>query len=135
MPEPKGDMADLRSIQMLVTVSIIAGPVSMLVGGVLLSLVAIVCAALALAKLRHVKVPEGTDQSLVQAVRRQAMVGVGIGVVALVLNAVSLALILPALLEAVQTGDFSALLGSAGAPSTEGAAPAPDGGNSSSIWG
>ncbi len=139
VPEPKGDgLGSLRSIQALVTVSIIAGPVSMIVGGVLLSAVALGCALVALAKVRRVEVPEGTDGALVQAVRHQAMVGVGIGVVALVLNAVTLALLMPGIIEAAQTGDFSSLLGGAGMEGGSGGSAASEGSSSSdssSVWG
>ena len=120
------------------TVSIIAGPVSMIVGGVLLSAVALGCALVALAKVRRMEVPEGTDGALVQAVRRQAMVGVGIGVVALVLNAVTLALLMPGIIEAAQTGDFSSLLGGAGMEGGSGGSATSEGGSSSgssSVWG
>lgn len=136
-PEPPSEgMVSLRSIQTLVTVSIIAGPVSMIVGGVLLSAVALGCAVAALAKVRRVKAPEGSDGALVQAVRRQAMVGVGIGVVALTLNAVSVALILPAFIEAAQTGDLSSLLGGAGVDGGAGnASSGSSASGSSSVWG
>lgn len=124
----------LRSIQTLITVSIVCGPVSMIIGGVFLSLVAIVCAIVALVKVRRLVAQGGgaADMAL-QTMQRQAMVGIGIGVVAFGFNAVSLALVLPAFIEAMQSGDYAALLDGSGAASS-----ASDAGSSTgkgSVWG
>ena len=88
-------MGELRTIQTLVTVSIIAGPVSMVIGGVLLSTVALVCALVAFLKARRVADAAGIDANLVRTMRRQAVLGLAIGIVALVLNAVTLAMLMP----------------------------------------
>lgn len=137
-PEPNGN-GSLRSIQTLITISIIAGPVSMIIGGVILSLVALACAIVALVKARRLRLPEGTDGALLQTIQRQAMVGIGIGVVAFGFNAVSLAMIMPTVIDAVQSGDLSSLTGGAGSAGNladgSSAADSADGGSKSSVWG
>lgn len=143
VPEPpRGSASELRTIQTLITVALIAGPVSMVIGGVVLSLIAVACAGVALAKARRATA-EGSEESagLLQAMRRQAMVGLGLGVVALAFNAVSLALIMPAVMEAAQTGDLSGLLGTGADGVTGAGSSGSSSGNggetpgSGSVWG
>lgn len=132
VPEPQGP-GSLRSIQTLITVSIIAGPVSMIIGGVFLSLAAIVCAVVALVKARRVNVQDDANVMALQTIRRQAMVGIGIGVVAFGFNAVSLAMVLPALVDAMQSGDYSSVLD--GSMSGSGTQGTEDPAGKSSVWG
>lgn len=139
VPEPpRGNMGELRTIQTLVTVSIIAGPVSMVIGGVLLSTVALVCALVAFLKARRVADTAGIDANLVRTMRRQAVLGLAIGIVALVLNAVTLAMLMPAIIEAVQAGDLTPLVdgtaGSGVSPS-DGQSGSSDAAGTGSVWG
>ena len=128
-------MGELRTIQTLVTVSIIAGPVSMVIGGVLLSTVALVCALVAFLKARRVADAAGIDANLVRTMRRQAVLGLAIGIVALVLNAVTLAMLMPAIIEA---GDLTPLVdgtaGSGVSPS-DGQSGSSDAAGTGSVWG
>lgn len=107
---------ELKSARTLATVASIAGPVSLIIGGIALSTVAVVCALIALAKVKRVLAQtDPSQQSYVLSLKQTAFMGVAIGLVALVLNAVSVAMILPTLIEAMQTGDYSAILGDAAA--------------------
>lgn len=140
-------MKDYKSIQVLASISMIGGPLSLLFGGVLLSTAAVVCGIVALVLLRGLKAQNGasgsvpaSDEAIAQNLMRQALIGVAVSAVALVLNAVALATVMPAMLDALQTGDYSSLLnGSANTGSS--ASSAFDAGSSAtpqssgSIWG
>ena len=116
---------ELKSARTLATVASIAGPVSLIIGGVALSTVAVICATIAIVKVKHVLSRADPSQ------RTYALLGVVIGLVALVLNAVSVAMILPTLIEAMQTGDYRAILGNAAAQLPS--APQPSSGGNA--WG
>ncbi|MEY8461180.1 DUF4190 domain-containing protein [Eggerthellaceae bacterium 24-137] len=123
---------ELKSARTLAMVASIAGPVSLIIGGVALSTVAIVCAIIALTKIRHILAqPDSPQRAYALALKRTALMGIGVGTVALILNAVSVAMILPTLLEAMRTGDYSAILGDA-ASSLQSTPQQPSGGNA---WG
>lgn len=129
-PEPKPSISQLRTAQTLATISIIAGPISILIGGVLLSTVALVCGILALSKVRAViQLQPKSDIAL--SIKRQAKVSIVISVLALVLNAISVVMVMPVLIQAMQSGDYTQLLGSAGIVS-QGASSAS---SASSVWG
>lgn len=136
MPEPPQPdaAARARSAQTLVMVSIIAGPVSLVFGGVLLSLVALICGAVALSRVKALgsESPDGAPSGYLAAVRRQAILGLSLGVVALVLNAVGLVMMWPQYMEIIQGGDIDALMGSQSGSS---AASNGSSGSSSSVWG
>ena len=74
---------------------------------------------------------QARSESYALSLRRTALLGVVIGLVALVLNAVSVAMILPTLIEAMQTGDYRAILGNAAAQLPS--APQPSSGGNA--WG
>lgn len=131
--ERRLDEIELKSARTLSTVATVAGPVSLIIGGVALSTVSLVCGILALSKVRKVIAASPEPVPVARALRQTAVMGIVIGAVALVLNAVSVALMMPVLLEAMQTGDYSAILGDA-AGNLQG--PSPDGGSSGgSAWG
>lgn len=123
--------AELKSAQTLATVGIIAGPVSLLFGGVILSTVALIALILAFVKVRRAKDSEDKAGSAAYGIYRQSIVALVVSALALVLNAVSLAFILPSLVEYLQNGSYDDLLnlygGSAGSSSSAD--------SSSSVWG
>lgn len=128
-PEPD-ELTKLKSTQNLVTAGIITGPVSMLVGGVPLSLVALICSILALVKVNRLIEAEPTSShaQIMLSMKRQAYVALAVSALALILNAISLALVLPAFMEYLQSGDYAALLEGSGLSSASSS-------SSSSTWG
>lgn len=125
---------ELKSARTLSTVATIAGPVSFIIGGVALSTVALVCGIIALTKVRRVLARDDSAQRpYARALRQTAIMSIAIAVVALVLNAVSVALMMPVLIQAMQTGDYSAILGNAA--STIQGTPNPSNGSSGNAWG
>ena len=124
--------AELKSAQTLTTVAMICGPVSLLIGGVILSTVAIICAVLAYWKTKKLQPKNGTQEELIRKVNRTAVITTVIGIAALVVNAIYVAMMMPILLETLNTGDISALQNGV---STLGEST--QGGNSSgsSVWG
>lgn len=119
--------AQMRTCQTLVTVAIIGAPVSLLFGGVLLSVAALVCAVVAFAKMRRVLGPEDVKGSLARTLYVQASVALFAGAAATALNAAAFAYAFGIVMQAVQGGDVSALFDSFGA---SGQGPQPSG----SIW-
>lgn len=135
-------MKDYKSIQMLASISMIGGPLSLLFGGVLLSTAALVCGIIALVLLRsaRARAAGSSEEPIAQNLMRQSVIGLAVSAIALVLNAAALATVMPAMMEALQTGDPSALMngGSEGASSSSGAfdaASGPSSQSSGSIWG
>lgn len=119
----------LKSAQTLVTISIIGGPVSLIIGGVLLSTIALICGILAFTKIKRAATPHDTKDALASILRRQAIFAIAIAVFALILNGVTLAMTMPVIFEALQSGNMDELLGSAGLMAGSSAS------SSSSIWG
>lgn len=117
--------ANLKSARSLSTVSTIAGPISFIIGGMALSTVALVCGIISLNKTRRIL--ESVDDAhrvYALALRQTAIIGIAIGAIALIVNAIGVALMVPVLMEVLQTGDYSSLLGdgvSAGGTSGGGA--------------
>lgn len=129
-PPQLGRAAQLKSAQTLVTVGIIGGPVSMLFGSTLISLIALICSAIAYMKVRGTISSEQPADSLTRAIQRQALVALVVSGVSLVFNIVYLIIMMPTIIEAVESGDFAKMF-DFGGMSGQDAAPA----DSSSIWG
>ena len=102
-------MAQLKSAQTLITIAMIGGPLSLIVGGVLLSSISVICAAIALFKLKSIAADDASTRDLVGKVKRSAIVSFAISLVALVLNAAVFIAIAPVVIEAYTTGDVTAL--------------------------
>ena len=140
-------MKDTKTIQTLASVSLIGGPLSIIIGGVLLSTAALVCGIVAFVMVRKMQgAAEGAQSTAIeQALTRQAIIGIAVSALALVMNVASVIMMLPAIMDAVQTGDYSSLLGGGASGSTDsgGAFGGGSGGSSvesaqggkSSIWG
>lgn len=103
--------AQIRSIQNLGSVAIIASPVSLVFGGVLLSLVALICAIVGRSKLKALQASSDVDEGIMHTLRRQNTVGLGVSITALVINAVAFTMMSSVLMQAIQTGDYSQLTG------------------------
>ena len=111
-PEQASAELELKSARTLTTVATIAGPVSFIIGGVALSTVGLVCAIVAFAKVRRAqRLLADNLKPYVRALRQSAIMAMVISGVALVINGIGVALMMPILLDAMQTGDYSAILG------------------------
>ena len=101
------DLRGLKTSQTLVMISSVAGPVSLFIGGVLLSGVGLVCAIVAFRKLKKL-IAKHTDVSvLAQRLKRSAIVGMAVCGVAFALNAISFYLMMPVVLEMMESGDYT----------------------------
>lgn len=111
-PQEFFEQRELNSARTLAMVATIGGPVSFIIGGIALSSVALVCAIIALIKTKHVLAnPDSKFTAYARALRQTAFMGIAISAVALVLNVVGVITMMPYLMEALQTGDYSSLLG------------------------
>ena len=119
----------LASARKLITFANIAGPVSLIIGGVLLSTAGLICSLIARSRINTMLKEQPQDRVFSQKVMQVAKPGaiaLIICTIALVLNVISLALVMPAVLEASQTGNLTTLFGG-GAVNTAG--------TSTSTWG
>ena len=113
----------LASTRKLITFANIAGPVSLIIGGILLSTAGLICSLIARSRITMLK-EQPQDRVFSQKVMQAAKPGaiaLIICTIALVLNVISLALVMPAVLEASQTGNLTTLFGG-GAVNTAGTA-------------
>lgn len=109
--EDLSSVAGFASARTLATVAIIGGPVSLIIGGVVLSVVSLICGVVSLAKIKKLARKPVARQLDAQAVRRTAAMGIALSCIALALNVVGVLLMVPLLMEAMNTGDYSAILG------------------------
>lgn len=119
------DLKDLKTSQTLVMVASIAGPVSLFIGGVLLSTVGLVCAIIGLRKLSVLSGRQTGIAAMALRFKRSAIIGLVVCGIALILNAISFYLMFPVILDMVESGDYAGLIsdtgtGAAGSTSTWG---------------
>lgn len=120
---------EFRSIRRFVTASQICALVSLVIGGVPLSTVAIVLGLVARSKANGwASNPHDPNRQAWMLLRRSASIAAIMAAVALVLNAISLAVMYPVMMDMLQNGDLGSLMGGSGA--TGGST-----GGSSSAWG
>ena len=122
-------LQQIKSAQTLITIATIGAPVSLIIGGVLLSTISIICAVVAYMKLKKI-MPAGAPQHpLITKVIRSTVLAACFGIGALILNGLTVAMLMPSVMEYVNTGNTDALntmLGGA----TGGSAS-----SGSSVWG
>ncbi|WP_297156746.1 hypothetical protein [uncultured Ellagibacter sp.] len=114
----------LASTRKLIMFANIAGPVSLIIGGVLLSTAGLICSLIARSRINVLIRQQPQDQVFTEKVMQVAKPGaiaLIICSIALVLNIISLALVMPAVLEAAQTDSLQTLFGG-GAINTAGSA-------------
>ncbi|OUO89289.1 hypothetical protein B5F44_00950 [Gordonibacter urolithinfaciens] len=90
-------------------VASIAGPVSLFIGGVFLATAGLVCAIIALKKLNALSTRLTDVAAPAKRLKRSCIIGIAVCSIALVLNAVSAYLMYPAVLEALESGDYGNL--------------------------
>lgn len=133
--------SQMRSVQTLLTVAIIAAPISLLIGGLLLSIAALICAIVALVKIRKVleiKGPTGIAKSLYN----QTLVALVVSAAACVFNGIAFAMAVGAMMEAIQSGNIDQFLssmygmsdGSSSSGSTFDGNGSGSGSNKGSVW-
>lgn len=118
---------EFKSIRRFVTASQITALVSLIIGGVPLSTVAVVLGLIGRSKANGWALnPNDPNRGIWMQLRRSATVAAIMGAVALALNAISLAMVYPVMMDMLQNGDLGSLTG-AGTGSGSG--------GSSSVWG
>lgn len=127
--------SQIKSIQTLGSVAIIASPVSLVFGGVLLSLAALICAIVGRSKLNALKASDSTDASVMRILARQNTVGIVVSAAAVVINAIAFAFTFTTLMQAVQSGDASQLNALFGMDQLQDASSAADSAaQNASVW-
>lgn len=114
------DGQELKSAQHLVIAASIAGPISMIIGGIALGIVALVCGILAYRKLRVLVRQGGPIGLMATRLRTACIVALVVTGIALILNTISIITIYPLMVEALETGDYSKLFPQGTMPSTGG---------------
>lgn len=126
--------AQLRSAQTLITVAVIAGPVSLILGGVLLSVAALVCALVARSKVNRARIVKG-DVGIVKSLGTQTIVALVVSIVATVLNFVSFAFMFMFIMDAINSGNLDQILDSVyGAGGMGSSAGTASDGSAGSVW-
>lgn len=123
---------EFRSARSLMTASNIMGPVSIFFGGVLLSGCGIVCAVMSMNRFKRLSgSSDKTMSSIANKMVKAAKASIAICVLAIVVNAISAALLFPVVMEAVESGQLDTLMG------TEQIADGMSGSNESpsEVWG
>ena len=108
-PEKAAKIADARRVT---NGAIIMAIISLFLGGVILSCISIVFAVLGYFRMKSVIEELAEDPIIVKTLRRSSIVGLIIAVVAFVLNFASMMYIMPQVIQAIQTNDYTALFGS-----------------------
>lgn len=121
---------ELRSARSLMTASNIMGPVSIFIGGVVLSLAGVICAVISMSKFKRLaSSADAAVSAVAKRLSKAAAVSVSICAVALVVNAISAAIMFPILMDAVESGQMDQILGSGQY------AAQPDANQPSEVWG
>ncbi len=119
----------LKSARNLAIAGCIAGPTSLILGGVLLGAIGMACAIIAfrrLGKLSHIKGEIGQTAS---KLRKTCITAITVTGIALAINIAYVIIMLPTIIEIAQSGDYSILYSDVTSV-TESAASSTD-----SIWG
>lgn len=125
--ELSGDeIAAFESARRLITISQVAAVVSFIIGGVALSTVALICAAIAYRQLSAIAMAKAEHPEMQSALRRVGFMALALSAVALAVNAIALALLYPVVMDAVQSGGFGSVFGGSGHTG---------GGSGNSTWG
>ncbi|MEG1513163.1 MAG: hypothetical protein RR362_05535 [Raoultibacter sp.] len=111
LPQPSPqEMKMLKNAQTMVIAGNIAGPVSLMFGGVLLSSIALIIEIIACTKLSKLAKGKTPFAQAASRLRRANIVGLVICAAAVALNIYAAVIMYPIVLEAVQSGDLSNLL-------------------------
>lgn len=114
------DTRALRSAQSKITFAYIAGPLSLLIGGMLLGTIGLVCAGLAYRKLNELASKEPSIAQSALKLKKSAKTALIICAVAFLLNGISMYLMYPIVLDMLQSGQYGEAAGSLGAATSAG---------------
>ena len=107
--QPPDDFT-LRRVRTLTMVGLLAGVVSLFIGGIYLGIAGLVCSIFALRQaLRVAKHNQGTYAQAAINLKRLAIIAVVVCAVCIIANAIAVAILMPKVLEALQTGDYASL--------------------------
>lgn len=126
-PLPNGS-DEFYSVKQQITIAQACALISLLIGGVLLSSVSVIIAVMAYRKVSGRAVYQSTDKPMWEALQKTARMAIVIALIALALNAVTLIVMYPTMMEVVQSADYGSLFGGA-------QQAAPTGGTGASTWG
>ena len=115
-----------NSARTLITVAQILAIVSLFLGGILLSTIAVVVAIVGYRRLSSV-LDCIADQRIKTSLKRAGIVAVAMSCIVLAINIATLVIMMPFITQIAQTGDYSSLFG--GGPSSGGT------GGTSTTWG
>lgn len=118
------DAVEFKSARNYNIAAQIVALVSLIIGGVFASTVAIVLAIISYRKFSGIA-EHMQEESVARALKRAGMMAIVMSCVALALNVVSLVILMPMVMQIVQTGDYGALFGGSIAGS----------GSTSTTWG
>lgn len=126
--EEQRRLQQMRSCQTLNMVALIGAPVSLIIGGLALSVAALVCAIVSFAKMRKVVKPDDMAGSVPRTLYTQSLVCLVVSSVTTALNLVAFVAMFGVVMQALESGDLSALFDSLGDAPQNGTAP------EKSIW-
>lgn len=129
-PPIKPGYAEVKKVQNLALAASICGPVSVFIGGMLLSGVGIVCGFLGMRRADRIENGDKEVKEAATRARRSCVVALIVCAVAFALNAAYSFYMYPIIMDAVQTGDLSALMGNAASSGSVAGS-----GSGSSTWG
>lgn len=137
-------LSQLKTSQTLLTIAVIAGPVSLMLGGVLLSTIALICALVGYVKIKKVMTLQTSSKAISDNLRRQALICIVVCSAVLVINAAFFIQMVSMYMDYIANGDLQGLMdamygqsSSAASSSSENATTTVPGGSSSgesSIW-
>ena len=104
-----GAIHEFESARRLVVVSQVCAIVSFIIGGVMLSSVALVCAGIAFGKLNRIASVMDSAPDAQRALRRIGYMAIGLAVVTLIINIVALVVLYPTLMETMQAASTGTL--------------------------
>ena len=102
----------LSRMQVLVTVGLLGGPVSMLIGGVPLSLAALICSIIAFFSLRTLNVGKEEVEPMARRLYIQSIVACGISIITFTLNMILFIDLFTKILNAYNSGNMDGFLNS-----------------------
>lgn len=130
VPTPRKPPRDdeRKRLQTAQTLSIVAagvGPLSLIIGGMLLSGAGLVCAIVALRTLRDIEHGGSSHAAYARRLKRSSIISIVVCSITLCLNAVAAWIMFPTVLNMVETGnyDYSALFGGSGSGNSASTSP------------
>lgn len=103
-------LTQMNSARTLVLIALFAAPISLLFGGVLLSLGSVILSIIALSKVRSILTPEDVRGTYPRILYFQCILSLVFGITALIVNAVFMSMALPVVIDMMRQGDLNSIL-------------------------